>query len=229
MIFSPFLTTKQPEILTSQVVSFLIYSTAVTTVESADDLTALFNVPGYSNPDFSTIPFPLMLAPLVSEHTYNGVLSTNVLTNMPVAAAEVAFAATMVKPSTFAIGNLIRWRQQKEMDYVGEDFNISSPFTAVDATATTVSRFFSCRLRYKYRIDKERIDVNWTQSFTGDNGETLDKIPHGNIRIARIQYNAVEKSITIISLRDGSAVKMRSNAAIWFLIQQLLLIPITVV
>ena len=167
----------------------------------------------------------LITVPGKSKKSYTAAAQETTLAPKGLVAAEILFSAPLKDIQT-----LVRWQKQDDMGYIGEEFNIGSSFTG-DNPPDTSNRFHQARFGYRTYNKRGQPELNWTYEYTpGGNPASAAGIPtpHGVCQVARIQYNAVEKSITVISAMDGSAVKMRSNAAIWFIIQHILMIPISV-
>jgi hypothetical protein len=125
---------------------------------------------------------------------------------------------------------LLGWQEQSLVKYIGNEFNIGFKNGDMDNL-----RYIYARFRYKKLDNLRRGQLtptrNWYLRYTGDGIEDDDgpnKVPRGTNMISRLTYNAVERSVTITNMIDGGQIKMRVNAAVWFIIQLVMLVPFRV-
>jgi hypothetical protein len=140
--------------------------------------------------------------------------------------AEMDYAAVLAPNPAHLF---MRW--DKYLEYIGADFNVD-----LFSLDHGLRRFHYARFKYRTRAMKStetRYEFS-PEPEPDPNGYNYDephanKPPHGACMAAKITYNAVSKTVRVDSYIDGSSVTFRVNATIWFTMNMLLLLPVSVI
>lgn len=193
----------------SAIVTVAMYNTFSEEVEiTPENFPAVVLVDGIPYTAEYTNNFTL---PAALSRVYSGVSKGTTL-GSPLAEAKVSFSASVERTNI-----LIRWLEQQDIPYVGEEFNIKG-FNDTHG----INRYLHARLEYRFKGDK-----NTTIVYTDDG--SFNKTPHGNCLVSFVSYDAQRRAVKITNAFTGEQVEMRTNAVIWFALQLLLLLPVTLI
>lgn len=120
----------------------------------------------------------------------------------------------------YAAGNFFRWTDPESLTYIGKELNFQLGMSGVG-----LSRYVLARIKYRYSVDKKK-HYRYTRSVS-DYKPGADG--YGNCHPMDIKYNASTKIVTLVDRLGGDTLEMRLQSCAWFMLQLLMLIPVTVI
>lgn len=144
--------------------------------------------------------------------TYTAEADGPTLMQLPPAEFDVEVATPLYNAGTF-----YRWRKPEDVQYVGRELNLQLGLTGAGA-----KRYVIARMKYRYACDKPG---HYRYEYSDEN-----LMPDGgNCHPMDIKYNAATKTVTFADRLGGDVLNMRLSACVWFAMQLLMLIPVTVI
>lgn len=150
--------------------------------------------------------------PAVPSLTYTAEAKGPTLMQLPPVEFDVEVAAPLYNAGTF-----YRWRKPEDVQYVGRELNLQLGLTGAGA-----KRYVIARMKYRYACDKPG---HYRYEYSDENL----KPDGGNCHPMDIRYNAATKTVTFADRLGGDVLNMRLSACVWFAMQLLMLIPVTVI
>ena len=135
-------------------------------------------------------------------------------TELQIAPTEIYF---QVAAPLYNAGTFFRWQEPSDLKYVGRELNLQ-----LGTAGTGVKRYVLGRIKYKMATDKKG-------HYTYVYGDDTIKPDGWNCHPMDIKYDASRKIVTFVDKLNNDTLDMRLSACVWFAMQLLMLIPVTVI
>lgn len=135
-------------------------------------------------------------------------------TELQIAPTEVYF---QVAAPLYNAGTFFRWQEPDKLKYVGRELNLQ-----LGTAGVGVKRYVLGRIKYKMATDKKG-------RYTYVYGDDTIKPDGWNCHPMDIKYDASKKIVTFVDKLNNDTLDMRLSACVWFAMQLLMLIPVTVI
>lgn len=135
-------------------------------------------------------------------------------TELQIAPTEIS---VQVASPLYNAGTFFRWQEPDKLKYVGRELNLQ-----LGTAGVGVKRYVLGRIKYKKATDKKG-------HYTYVYGDDTIRPDGWNCHPMDIKYDASKKIVTFVDRLNNDTLDMRLSACVWFAMQILMLIPVTVI
>jgi hypothetical protein len=133
-----------------------------------------------------------------------------------------------VSAPVYAAGTFFRWQEPEELSYVGKELDVQLGMHGVSS-----GRYVLARIKYRYATDRSG---HYRYAYSSNHYRPKDgkqlgekQCGYGNCHPMDIKYNSSTRIVTLIDRLGGDELNIKLSACVWFAMQLLMLIPVTVI